>query len=141
MKTLPFAAACLALATTGAAEARYMPVPGVPHRGQPQQRATPAPADCPLTVGFGSYAIGIDRPAYASIDRLLRADRGVRAVSRHDWGREGEVTLCARTRSRADAQRLFAAVRARLPANPRGPITINVLGGRRYLTPPPPRRR
>lgn len=117
------------------AEARFMPLPGSP------QRANPAPDDCPLTIGFGSYAMGIDQRAYASIDRLLRADRGVRAVTRHAWGREGETTLCARTRTRADAQRLFARIRAGLPANPRGPISMQVLGGRRYQTPPPPRRR
>lgn len=131
MKTLPLAA-LLALAATGA-QARYMPLPGSP------QRATPTPADCPLIVGFGSYAMGIDGAAYASVDRLLRADRGVRAVTRHPWGREGEVTLCARTRSRADAQRLFTAIRARLPARPRGPISLELLGGRRYTTPPPRR--
>ena len=134
MKITSLTAALLALAAT-AAEARFMPLPDVP------QRATPAPADCPLIVGFGSYAMGIDRAAYANIDRLLRADRGVRAVTRHPWGREGEVTLCARTRSRADARRLFAAIRARLPFNPRGPITIEVLGGPRFTTSPPPRRR
>ncbi|HST36332.1 MAG TPA: hypothetical protein VLK25_06855 [Allosphingosinicella sp.] len=135
MKT-PILAACLTLAVGAAAEARLMPLPGP----GAAQRATPAPADCPLIVGFGSYAMGIDQAAYTRIDRLLRADRGVRAVSRHAWGREGEVTLCARTRSRADAQRLFAAIRTRLPVNPRGPVTIELLGGRRYTTPPPRRR-
>jgi hypothetical protein len=133
MNILPLTAALL-LAAQGGTESRFMPLPGAP------QRATPVPADCPLSVGFGSYAVGIDRAAYNSIDRLLRADRGVRAVTRHPWGREGEVTLCARTRSRADANRLFAAVRARLPVRPRGPITIELLGGRRHHTPPPPRR-
>lgn len=131
MKMLPLAA--LLLAATGAAEARFVPPAGTSPRA--------APADCPLRIGFGSYAMGIDSAAYNNIDRLLRADRGVRNVTRHNWGREGELTLCARTRSRADANRLFAVIRARLPFNPRGPISIELLGGRRYTTSPPPRRR
>jgi hypothetical protein len=134
MKPSPLALALAALAATGA-EARYMPLPGSP------DRANPVPADCPLTIGFGSYAMGIDGAAYAAIERLLRADRGVRAVTRHPWGREGETTLCVRTRTRADAQRLFAQIRARLPANSRGPISMQLLGGRRYVTPPPHRRK
>lgn len=138
MKLALFAITLLVIGAS-TAEARFRPVPGAPSRTGAPQRATPAPSDCPLTVGFGSYAMGIDRAAYNNIDRMLRADRGVRTVTRHPWGREGETTLCARTRSRADAQRLFAAVRARLPARPRGPITIELLGGRRYQTPPPRR--
>ena len=128
---LPLALAALAAAQP--AGSRFMPVPGAP------ERTRLAPTDCPLSVGFGSYAMGIDHASYARVGRLLRADRGVRAVTAHPWGREGEVTLCARTRTRADAQRLFAQIRASLPARPRGPITIELLGGRRYTTPPPQR--
>lgn len=131
MKAAPLAFALLAL-PADAAEARFVPFPGTP------ERADAMPANCELTIAFGSYAVGIDERAYEQIHRLLRSDRGVRAVTRHNWGREGELTLCARTRTRADAQRLFHAIRARLPARPRGPITMQLLNGRRYSTPVAP---
>jgi len=99
--------------------------------------ASPVPADCPLTIGFASYGAGIDRGSVQAVDRLLGRDRAVRAVTRHQWGREGEVTLCVRTRSAADASRLFRSVRALLPARPRGPIALATRGGLRYETPPP----
>lgn len=99
--------------------------------------AGPAPADCPLTIGFASYGAGIDGGSVQAVDRLLARDRAVRAVTRHRWGREGEVTLCVRTRGGADAARLFRAVRALLPARPRGPIALRTRTGLRYETPPP----
>lgn len=99
-------------------------------------RVTPVPADCPLTIGFASYGAGIDRSSVLAVDRLLGRDRAVRAVTRHPWGREGEVTLCVRTRSAADAGRLFRSVRALLPARPRGPVTLSTRSGAHYETPP-----
>jgi hypothetical protein len=98
----------------------------------------PAPANCPLTIGFSSYGAGIDRSSQA-IERLLAGDRAVRAVTRHGWGREGEITLCVRTRSGTDANRLFRAARRLIPARPRGPVSLGTLGGLRYETPPPRR--
>ena len=99
--------------------------------------AGPAPADCPLTIGFASYGAGIDRSSVQAVDRLLARDRAVRTFTRHQWGREGEVTYCVRTRSIGDAGRLFRSVRALLPARPRGPITLGTRSGLRYETPPP----
>jgi hypothetical protein len=87
-----------------------------------------APRDCPLTVSFGSYAMGIDGASYARVTRLLSRDRHVKRIEQFRWGREGEVTLCARTRSKADARRLFARVRALVPPNPRGPVTVSIDG-------------
>lgn len=104
----------------------------------PRGGGSPAPADCPLTIGFSSYGAGIDRSSQA-IERLLAGDRAVRAVTRHGWGREGEITLCVRTRSGADANRLFHAARRLIPVRPRGPVSLRTLGGLRYETPPPRR--
>jgi hypothetical protein len=99
---------------------------------------SPTPADCPLTIGFSSYGAGIDG-SFQSVERLLAGDRAVRAVTRHGWGREGETTLCVRTRSGADAARLFHAVRRLIPARPRGPVSLRTQGGLRYQSPPPRR--
>ena len=132
MRKLPiFAAVATALLSASVVDARAID----PRRGPGQQN--PVPANCPLTIGFSSYGAGIDRPTVANVERLLNSDRAVRSVSRHAWGREGELTLCARTRTNADAGRLARRVRAMLPARPRGPIRIEVPGMRRYETPTP----
>jgi hypothetical protein len=126
-----FAAATAALLTASAAQARALD----PRRAPGQ--SDPVPANCPLTVGFSSYGPGIDRPTLVSVERLLNRDRSVRSVSRHRWGREGEVTLCARTRTARDAARLVPRIRALIPARPRGPVRIELAGRLRYETPTP----
>ncbi len=127
MKTLPIlAAVATALLTASVADARARIAD--PRRGP---NAGP-PADCPLTVGFSSYGAGIDRPARVNIERLLRNDRSVRTFTTHPWGREGEVTLCVRTRTNGDAVRLSRRIRAMIPARPRGPINVELPGMRRY---------
>jgi hypothetical protein len=90
----------------------------------------PAPeaARCDLTVSFGSYAMGIDKPALAAVRSLL-ADRAVRTVEERRWGMEGEMNLCVRTRQPADAELLLRRIRAVLPAAPRGPITARTASG------------
>ncbi len=100
--------------------------------------AAPLPAQaepCPLTVTFASYAMGIDGGTYAKVDRLLKRDRGVRHVDAKRWGREGEVTLCVKTRSRADARRLFVRVKAQFPPKPRGPLTVETASGLKFHAP------
>ena len=94
---------------------------------------------CALTIVFGSYAMGIDGPTRTRVEALLVADRGVAGFDTRRWGREGEITLCVRTRSGADANRLFQAVRAMIPTRPRGPITLGTSSGLSYETPPPRR--
>ena len=132
MKYLPFTLAAAALAAS-ASQARP-PRPGMgPH-------AQPVPANCPLTIGFSSYAMGIDMPTWRAVEQMLAADRAVRGVSRHRWGREGEATLCVRA-SRADAERLFHAIRRIVPARPRGPVTLRTASGLRFSAPPPGKRR
>lgn len=112
--------------------------PAIAQRGMPQGEAIPA--NCPLKVEFGSYAMGIDRGAFDAISRLFERDRGVRRVVSQRWGREGEVTLCALTRSPADARRLGQRARALVPARPRGPVTISGRGVKPYHSPAPTRR-
>ena len=70
-----------------------------------------------------------------AIQSLLDRDRAVRSVTRHPWGREGEVTLCANTRRRADTARLFHAIRRLVPVRPRGPITIHTTEGQSFEAP------
>ena len=120
MKSLSIltAAAAAALLAASPALARE-PIPPTNHGGWEQ-----APADCPLTISFASYGPGIDQPTLARVERRLRSDRRVRTVSRHRWGREGEVTLCARPRRAADAARIAREIRAMIPARPRGPIEV-----------------
>jgi hypothetical protein len=97
--------------------------------------ATPEPTRCDLTISFGSYAMGIDRPALHAV-RAILADRAVRSVEERNPGREGEIDLCARTGRPADARRLFDRIRAVLPAEPRGPITVRTASGMRFDAPP-----
>jgi hypothetical protein len=120
----PIAAIFAALLTVGAAHAGTRTVPITP--------ITEAPRNCPLTVSFGSYAMGIDGKAFDAVSGLLTRDRGVKAVEQYRWGREGEVTLCARTRGGADARRLFWRVRALFPRAPRGPLTVSTASGLRF---------
>jgi hypothetical protein len=80
-------------------------------------------APCPLTLQFGSYAMGIDAGALSRIDALLARDRAVVHVDRQRWGREGEVTLCVHTRRSGDVQRIARAARRLVPTSPRGPVS------------------
>lgn len=90
---------------------------------------------CDLEIAFGSYAAGIDRGAYEGTLRILE-DRTVHSLDRRGWGREGEVTLCARTRTASDAERLFKRISAILPAKPVGPIRLSTASGLRVDAPP-----
>jgi hypothetical protein len=114
----PVLTAALALIAAAPAAAR---TPAAPRGSWPG-----APADCPLLIAFGSYAAGIDQAAFARIERLLRTDRRVRSVTRHPWGREGEVTLCVRPLRLRDLNPLARDLRRMIPARPRGPIQVTV---------------
>ena len=90
------------------------------------------PADCPLRVEFGSYAMGIDGGAAQAVRELLASDPGVASVQTQGWGREGESTTCVFTRSDADAERLFHAISRLFPAEPRGPLSVSTRTGLRH---------
>jgi hypothetical protein len=98
-----------------------------------------ARADCPLSIAFASYGAGIDNPVREQVQSILVGDHAVTGLQADRWGREGEVTLCVRTRAAPDAARLFHQVRAIIPAQPRGPIALRTLSGLSYDTPPPRR--
>ena len=123
----PLILAIAAIATVAAAEPQRRPLAPA--------KVDEIRADCPLTIRFGSYAMGIDGTAYDATVRLLTRDRGVTRVEQRNWGREGERTLCAMTRSRADARRLFGRVKALFPRKPRGPLTVSLRGGPDYHSP------
>lgn len=93
------------------------------------------PSGCSLRVRFASYAMGIDGQAATRMGTAIREAEGVTAVTRYRWGREGEYTLCVRTRSARDAAALFVRLRSLLPPRPRGPIAILLSDGRSALAP------
>ena len=128
MKLAPLFLFAILAAT--AADGRSARMPRVP------PFSSPVPVNCPLIIGFSSYGAGVDRPAMQAIQSLLDRDRAVRSVTRHPWGREGEVTLCAYARRRADTVSLFHAIRRLVPARPRGPITIQSTEGLSFEAPP-----
>ena len=143
---LPMLAACEAAGDPrNAAPTNASPVPAAapaaaapaPAPAKAGVRPEPGPGDdCPLAIRFGSYAMGIDRPTLEAVESLLAADAAVTAVERSPWGREGEVTLCARLRSDSDAGRLFRAVAGLFPAEPRGPLSVATRTGLVFHAPP-----
>lgn len=92
---------------------------------------------CPLTITFASHGTGIDGPARERVQSLLLTDRRVAAFETRRWGREGEVTLCVRTRASADAALLFNQIRGMIPPQPRGPISLSTQSGLNYQTASP----
>jgi hypothetical protein len=96
--------------------------------------AAPAPADCPLSVRFGSYAMGIDRPAAVRIESFLQKHRAVAGIKRHPWGREGEYTLCVSLKRGANPAALFDELKPLVPAKGRGPIAVKLRNGRSFGT-------
>jgi hypothetical protein len=146
---------CLTIGTLSACA--LAPAPPVPHVAPspsplPPPQAPPAPppspppppamsADrvdaCPLLVTFASYGTGIDGDTRARVETLLVSDRAVVGFAARHWGREGETTLCVRTRAGPDAARLFHAIRAMVPARSRAPISIRTDAGLSFETRPP----
>ncbi len=92
-------------------------------------------AECDLKVDFASIGTGIDSDVLQKVDALLSGDKGIAAVDRQRWGLEGEVTLCADTRTDADAARLFDQVKAVFPATSAKPLRVETRAGQRYQPP------
>lgn len=92
--------ACLSALALGACAST-----GAPRADAPTER-------CDMTVAFGSYGSGIDRVLHEQIVRFLAHDNRVGGVIERGWGREGETTLCVRTRNSGDMERLIAELRA-----------------------------
>lgn len=94
-------------------------------------------AACDLKVDFASIGTGIDSATLQKVEALLSGDTGVATVDRKRWGMEGEITLCADTRTDADANRLFDAVKALFPASSAKPLRIETRSGQHYQAPAP----
>lgn len=93
---------------------------------------TQRPDDCPLVVDFASYGTGINRPVLQVVEKILTRDRAVTSITRYPWGREGEITLCVRTRTSRAATRLFHQLKPRLPRRHTPPISMVTRNGLRF---------
>ena len=94
-----------------------------------------AAARCDVTVRFGSYGMGIDRPLADRIDAVVKADGDIARSERRPWGREGEYDLCLQVRTGREARALYARYRALLPGRAlNAPTSIEGPDGLRYET-------
>lgn len=134
---LGIAIAMLAGCATTVAEQAAPPPPAPPAVGMIGGTIGTAAPSCMLTIEFGSYAMGIDGPTRARVEALLVGDRAVTGFDTRRWGHEGEVGFCVRTRSAADARRLFRTIRPMIPARSNAPIELRTSDGLRYANRPP----
>ena len=79
---------------------------------------------CELTVGFGSFATGIDRRAASRVERLVASEPAVTEVTRLSVGPEGEYALCVELRSRDSARRLFHSLKDALAEPVGAPVSV-----------------
>lgn len=94
-----------------------------------------AAARCDVTVKFGSYGMGIDRPLAERVATAVKADRDITRVERKPWGREGEYDLCLEARAGRDARAIYERYRAMLPGRAlQAPTSIEGPDGLRYET-------
>ena len=98
--------------------------------------ATLAPAArCDVTIKFGSYGAGIDRPLADKVAAKVKADRDVARAERKPWGREGEYDLCLTAKPGRDAKVMYERYRTMLPArNLQAPTSIEGPDGLRFET-------
>ncbi len=71
---------------------------------------------CDITIRFGSYGGGVDRPLADRIAETAKVDRDLAQTERKPWGREGEYDLCLSVKSGRDAKAIYQRYRAMLPA-------------------------
>ena len=96
------------------------------------------PATCDVTLKFGSYGMGVDRPLAQAVDARTKADRDLAHVARKPWGREGEYDLCLSARSGRSARAIYERYRAMLPAKGlAAPTSITGPDGLMYETSAP----
>lgn len=90
---------------------------------------------CDVTIRFGSYGGGIDRPLSDTVSDMVRTDRDLAHVERKPWGREGEYDLCLTAKSKLNAGAIYERYRAMLPArNLQAPTSIEGPDGKRFET-------
>lgn len=98
--------------------------------------AAPVPTQrCDVTIRFGSYGAGIDRPLADRVAAAVKVDRDVARSVRRPWGREGEYDLCLTAKTGRDAKAMYERYRAMLPArNLQAPTSIEGPEGLRFET-------
>ena len=94
--------------------------------------ATPAVAAvCDIEVTFGSYGGGVDAALREAVRALTRNNPGVTEAEETPWGREGESTLCVRTKDEVTANRIYGAIAAQIPqTSTRAPTSVRHRDGR-----------
>ena len=113
--------------TTSFSETQEAPMPPIV---QSQTDLTPAPEACNVVVSFASICCGVNQPLQVRINDLVASDGRVASVSSHPWGREGEIDLCIRTRSAADAAGLTRDIGAIIASDERAPPVTVRQGGK-----------
>ena len=95
--------------------------------------AAPVPTErCDVTVKFGSYGGGIDRPLADQVAAAVKADRDLARSARKPWGREGEYDLCLTAKPGTGAA-LYQRYRAMIPARSlKAPTSIEGPNGERF---------
>ena len=90
-----------------------------------------AAAVCDIEVTFGSYAGGPDTDLRDAARALTRNNPGVLDAEETPWGREGESTLCVRTKDEVTANRIYGAIAAQIPqTSTRAPTSVRHRDGR-----------
>lgn len=128
----PAAAAILALGIALPAMASSLAVPDT---------SVPAPANCSVSVRFGSYAMGIDDKSFQRVERYVAGHKRLVAKSNISrWGREGERTVCISTKSKRATSQVFADIRQLIGKRAeRGPTEVRTIDGRVWNATPRPR--
>ena len=97
---------------------------------EPAAAATPE-AVCDIEITFGSYAGGPDNGLREAVRTLTRNNPGVTEAEETPWGREGESTLCVRTKDEVTANRIYGAIAAQIPqTSTRAPTSVRHRDGR-----------
>lgn len=98
--------------------------------------AAPAqPARCDVTIKFGSYGMGVDRPLSDKVASAVKADRDIARSERKPWGREGEYDLCLTAKPGRNDKAMYERYRALLPARSlQAPTSIEGPAGLRFET-------
>lgn len=82
--------------------------------------------DCVVSVSFGSFAMGPNRPVKNALDKMLRESGDVVRVTTQNWGREGEIDYCIEMRKTANKDVLVAEIEAmiRKLGQSTGPVSL-----------------
>lgn len=91
---------------------------------EPVAEATSAaPTVCDVEVTFDSYGGGADGELRDAVRALIQDNPGVTEIEEKRRGREGESTLCVRTRDDVTADRIYDTVAAQISQTSKRPPT------------------